>query len=106
MALKDVLTLLLVVLIWAFNFIVIATGLHHFPPLLFSALRFLLASVPAAFIVGRGNVPIQAILGVGVTIGILQFSFLFVGMYMGAPPGLSSLVLQSQALFTTILATL
>ncbi|NJP82034.1 EamA family transporter, partial [Streptomyces sp. AA8] len=43
----------LVAAVWGVNFVVIDVGLDHFPPLLFSALRFLAAAVPAVFLVGR-----------------------------------------------------
>lgn len=35
----------LVAAVWGVNFTVIEVGLDHFPPLLFSALRFLVAAV-------------------------------------------------------------
>ena len=41
---------------------------------------------------------------VGVAIGVVKFSLLFIGMDVGMPAGLASLVLQAQALFTVVLA--
>lgn len=46
----------LVTAIWGVNFVIIEVGLDHFPPLLFSALRFLVAALPAVFFVGRPKV--------------------------------------------------
>ena len=40
---RDLLLALAVVFVWGVNFVVIEVGLENFPPLLFSALRFLLA---------------------------------------------------------------
>jgi O-acetylserine/cysteine efflux transporter len=95
---------LLVAAIWGVNFVVIDIGLQEFPPLLFSALRFLLAAVPAVFFVGRPQVPWRWVIAVGVALGIMKFSLLFVGMNIGMPPGLASLVLQGQAVFTMLFA--
>ncbi|MFI8364070.1 EamA family transporter [Streptomyces sp. NPDC085612] len=94
----------LVAAVWGFNFVVIEIGLDHFPPLLLSALRFLVAALPAVFFVGRPKVAWKWILGVGVALGIAKFGLLFTGMDAGMPAGLSSLVLQVQAVFTAALA--
>ncbi|MDF9817048.1 EamA family transporter [Streptomyces sp. SPB162] len=95
---------LLVAAIWGANFVVIDVGLQAFPPLLFSALRFLLAALPAVFFVGRPQVPWRWVIAVGVVLGIMKFSLLFVGMHVGLPPGIASLVLQGQAVFTMLFA--
>ncbi|MEU6848321.1 EamA family transporter [Streptomyces sp. NPDC046716] len=94
----------LVAALWGVNFVVIDIGLAHFPPLLFCALRFLLAALPAVFLVGRPCVPWRWILGLGLALGVGKFGLLFVGMNAGMPAGLSSLVLQVQAVFTALLA--
>ncbi|MFJ4774938.1 EamA family transporter [Streptomyces sp. NPDC088762] len=96
----------LVAAVWGFNFVVIEIGLGHFPPLLLSALRFLVAALPAVFFVGRPKVAWKWILGVGAALGIAKFGLLFTGMAAGMPAGLSSLVLQIQAVFTAVLAAL
>ncbi|MFE5625020.1 EamA family transporter [Streptomyces virginiae] len=94
----------LVAAVWGFNFVVIEIGLDHFPPLLLSALRFLVAALPAVFFVGRPKVAWKWIAGVGIALGIAKFGLLFTGMDAGMPAGLSSLVLQIQAVFTAVLA--
>ncbi|MEV6586441.1 EamA family transporter [Streptomyces acidicola] len=94
----------LVAAVWGVNFTVIEIGLDHFPPLLFSALRFLVAALPAVFFVGRPKVAWKWILGVGLALGVAKFGLLFVGMDAGMPAGLSSLVLQIQAVFTALIA--
>ncbi|WP_066938053.1 EamA family transporter [Streptomyces sp. NBRC 110611] len=90
--------------VWGVNFVVIEVGLGHFPPLLFSALRFLAAALPAVFFVGRPCVPWRWIVTVGLALGVGKFGLLFVGMHEGMPAGLSSLVLQVQSVFTAVLA--
>jgi O-acetylserine/cysteine efflux transporter len=94
----------LVAAVWGVNFTVIEVGLDHFPPLLFSALRFLVAAVPAVFFVGRPKVAWKWIVAVGLALGVAKFGLLFIGMDAGMPAGLSSLVLQIQAVFTAIVA--
>ncbi|MFJ9676740.1 EamA family transporter [Streptomyces sp. NPDC101194] len=94
----------LVAAVWGVNFVVIEIGLGHFPPLLFSALRFLVAALPAVFLVGRPKVAWKWIVGVGLVLGVAKFGLLFIGMDRGMPAGLSSLVLQVQAVFTALFA--
>ncbi|MEV8595330.1 EamA family transporter [Streptomyces sp. NPDC052012] len=99
-----VLLAVLVAAVWGVNFTVIEIGLDHFPPLLFSALRFLAAALPAVFLVGRPKVAWTWVVAVGLTLGVAKFGLLFVGMDAGMPAGLSSLVLQVQAVFTALFA--
>ncbi|WP_329198472.1 EamA family transporter [Streptomyces sp. NBC_01435] len=94
----------LVAAVWGVNFVVIELGLAHFPPLLFSALRFLVAALPAVFFVGRPKVAWKWTVGVGLALGVAKFGLLFIGMDRGMPAGLSSLVLQVQAVFTALFA--
>ncbi|BBD07399.1 EamA family transporter [Desulfovibrio ferrophilus] len=101
---RDLVLALVVAVVWGFTFVVIEVGLESFPPLLFSALRFFAAAVPAVFFVRRGNVPWSVIVSVGLVFGAGYFGLLFVGMERGVPAGLSSLVVQIQAAFTAILA--
>ncbi|MFG2589210.1 EamA family transporter [Streptomyces sp. NPDC048438] len=96
----------LVAAVWGVNFVVVEVGLAHFPPLLFSALRFLVAALPAVFFVGRPTVAWKYVVGVGLALGVAKFGLLFIGMDRGMPAGLSSLVLQVQAVFTALFAAL
>lgn len=100
---KDGLLALLVVVAWGINFVVIKVGLHNMPPLLLAGLRFLLVAFPAVFFVARPKVPLNLLLGYGLTISFGQFAFLFCAIKFGMPAGLASLVLQAQAFFTIIL---
>lgn len=104
MGLIDIALLVLVAAVWGFNFVVIKIGIANFPPILFSALRFLFAAVPLVFFLPRPAVPWRLILGIGFVLGVVKFSFLFIGMDVGLSAGLASLLLQSQAFFTIMLA--
>ncbi|MGP3984841.1 EamA family transporter [Streptomyces sp. KR80] len=92
--------------VWGLNFVVIEIGLDHFPPLLFNALRFLVAALPAVFFIRRPPVAWRWIVAVGLVLGGVKFGLLFTGMHLGMPAGLSSLVVQVQAVFTAIVAAL
>ncbi|TRX76038.1 EamA family transporter [Pseudomonas mangiferae] len=104
MPVPHILLALLVTLIWGVNFVVIKVGLHDFPPLLFCALRFALAALPLLILRGPMPAPFWRIVQIGVLLGVVKFGLLFVGMHLGMPAGLSSLVLQSQVFFTVLIA--
>lgn len=97
---------LLVVLVWGVNFAVIKTGVADVPPLFLGALRFILAALPAIFLLRPPKLPLKLYLLYGMTISVGQFAFLFTAIHLGMPTGLASLVLQSQAFFTMIFAAL
>jgi O-acetylserine/cysteine efflux transporter len=101
---RDLLLALAVVFAWGVNFVVTEVGLEDFPPLLFSALRFFFAAVPAILLLGRPRVAWRYVIGVGLALGVAKFGLLFIAMNSGVPAGLASLVLQCQVFFTVLLA--
>ncbi|WP_191831618.1 EamA family transporter [Pseudomonas fluorescens] len=104
MPLKDLLLALVVIVVWGVNFVVIKVGLDGLPPMLLGALRFALVAFPAMLLVKRPQLPWCWLIAYGATISLGQFAFLFEAMNNGMPPGLASLVLQSQAFFTLFFA--
>jgi len=102
---KDLLIASVVIVAWGVNFVVIKLGLHGVPPMLLGALRFALAAVPVVF-VKRPQIPLRWLFAYSLTISLGQFALLFYGMYVGMPAGLASLVLQAQAFFTLIFASM
>lgn len=102
---RDVALAILVAAVWGVNFVVIHVGLDSMPPLLFCAVRFGVAALPAVFLVGRPKAPWRWVIATGVALGVVKFSLLFAGMAAGLPAGLSALVLQSQVVFTLVFAT-
>ena len=106
MPFNDLLAALLVVLVWGVNFVVIKWGVSDLPPLLLGALRFMLAALPAGWLIARPALPWRYVLAYGLTMGVGQFGLLFSAMAYGMPAGLASVVLQSQAFFTLLLAGL
>ncbi len=101
---RDIALVLLVVTIWGSNFVVIKLGLRGMPPLLFTSLRFLFAAFPLVFIRKRPSIPFGLLLAWGTAQFAIQFALLFVGIKLGMPAGLASLVIQLQAFFTIALA--
>lgn len=95
---------LAVVAVWGTNFVVIRVALDDLPPLLFAALRFTFAFLPAALFIRRPDVRWQALAAYGVLIGFGQFGLLYIAMRSDISPGLASLVVQSQVFFTIGLA--
>ncbi len=100
-------TLLLIVLvtaIWGFNFIVIKVGVAGVPPLFLAGCRFVLSALPAVFFVKKPEAPQWRLAAYGLLLGLGEFGFLFTALKLGAPAGLSSVILQFQAFFTALLA--
>ncbi|REL27808.1 O-acetylserine/cysteine exporter [Thalassotalea euphylliae] len=106
MSLKDSLLAFVIVAIWGFNFIVIAWGLAHMPPLMMGAGRFLFVGVIGCLLVKRPNIKLRWLALYALTLCFGQFALLFCAIAFGMPAGLASLVLQSQALFTIVLSAL
>ncbi len=106
MPLRHTLLALLTVAIWGCNFVVIRWGLDEFPPILFGTLRFALAALPLVFFFKLPRTHWRAVAIYGVLQFVVQFGCLFSAVALGMPPGLTSLVVQSQALYTVVLAAL
>lgn len=104
MSLRDVALAFLVVAVWGTNFVVIKAGLRDLPPFLFALLRFLFSAVPFVFFLPRPRTPWRWIVLYGALIGAGQFGFLYYAMGSDISPGLASLVIQSQAIFTIALS--
>ena len=97
---RDFALILAVVTLWGFSFVPIKVGLTEIPPFALAALRFLFAAVPLVFFVRPPRIPLRFVIAYGIGIGICQFGLLFLGMKLGMPAGLSSLVIQLQVFFT------
>lgn len=106
MTTKHTLLALLVVTIWGMNFVVIDAGLADVPPLVFLALRFLVVALPAVFFIKPPPIGWRNILAIGAVLSLGQFTLLYVALALGMPPGLASLLLQTQVLMTVGISAL
>jgi O-acetylserine/cysteine efflux transporter len=104
MTVRDIGLALLVIVIWGLNFVAIKWGVAEVSPFLLTALRYIGCVLPAIFFVRRPNVSWRILIAYGLTVGVLQFSFLFTAIRLGMPAGLASLVMQMQVFFTMGLA--
>ncbi|WP_246165056.1 EamA family transporter [Pigmentiphaga aceris] len=100
---KDYLCALAVVLIWGSNFVVMKLGLQGLSPMMLGTLRYICASLVFIPFVRRSTVPWRWLLVCGM-LAFGQFVFLFVGLKVGMTAGIASLVMQTQAFFTIVLA--
>jgi len=103
---RDIALALGVVVIWGLNFIAIKWSVAEIPPFLLTALRYVGCAFPAVFFIKRPKVGWPIMLAYGLSVGVLQFSFLFTAIQLGMPAGLASLVMQMQVFFTMGLAVL
>jgi EamA-like transporter family. len=103
---RHILYAVFIALIWGSNFTAIKLSYESFTPFFLLFIRFTLSCIPLIFFVPRPKANFKDIVLIALFLWIGQFSFLFVGMYMGAPAGLTSLILQSQTIFTMILSVL
>jgi len=105
-SLKHSLLALLVVVIWGGNFVVIDVGQEDVPPLLFLALRFTAVCLPAVFFLKPPGIGWRQIVLIGAFLSFGQFALLYLALALGMPPGLASLLLQTQVIFSLAVAAL
>jgi O-acetylserine/cysteine efflux transporter len=101
---RDTLLALAVMAIWGTNFVVIRWGLDEFPPLAFACVRFFFSAVPAMFFLKRPGTAWRYLVAYGVLLGAGQFGLLFLAMNGDISPGLASLIIQMQVVFTIALS--
>ena len=101
---RDLALTLAIVALWGFSFVPIKLGLRELPPFAMAAFRFLFAAIPLVFFINPPRMPWRYVAAYGFFIGVCQFGLLFLGMKLGMPAGLSSLVIQVQIFFTIGLA--
>lgn len=106
MSLRHSLLAILVVVIWGANFVVIDAGQADVPPLLFLAMRFFVVCVPAIFFLKPPSIGWRQMLLVGGFLSLGQFALLYLALALGMPPGLASLLLQTQVMFSLVVAAL
>jgi O-acetylserine/cysteine efflux transporter len=101
----DVSLAVLVAVIWGLGFIGSRIALDEFSPALMTALRFAVAAVPCLF-VRKPDVSWPLLIAISGTLFLGQFLAQAYAIAHGVPVGLTSVVVQSQALFTIGFAAL
>jgi O-acetylserine/cysteine efflux transporter len=103
---RDLAFLLLINLIWGFNLIASKVGVQHFPPVLFTALRFtVLALCLLPFLRWHAGRMLQLCVA-AVLSGGLQFALLFTGLRLTPHVGSVAIATQLGVPFTTLMSVL
>ena len=89
----------MVAVIWGLAFVASRIALDEFSPALMTTLRFAIAALPC-LLVPRPKVPWPVLIAISFTLFLGQFLAQAYGIAHGVPVGLSSVIVQSQALFT------
>lgn len=95
----------LVATIWGVAFVMSRVGLDSFSAPQLTLLRFVVAAVTVVWL-PRPKIPWLALIAIGLTLFTGQFLLQFFGIAGGMPPGLTAVVVQTQALFTVLFAAL
>jgi O-acetylserine/cysteine efflux transporter len=101
----DVCIAVLVAVIWGLAFVASRIALNEFSPELMTTLRFAIAAVPCLF-VKKPDVSWPLLIAISLTLFLGQFLSQAFAIAHGVPVGLSSVIVQSQALFTIGFAAL
>jgi O-acetylserine/cysteine efflux transporter len=101
----DVCLAVLVAVIWGLAFVASRIALDEFSPELMTTLRFAIAAVPCLF-VRKPDVSWPLLVAISFTLFLGQFLAQAYGIAHGVPVGLTSVIVQSQALFTIAFAVI
>src|SRR3954467_5218335 len=101
----DVGLAIMVAVIWGLAFVASRIALDEFSPSLMTALRFAVAGVPCLF-VRKPDVSWPLLIAISSTLFLGQFLAQAYGIAHGVPVGLTSVIVQSQALFTIAFAVI
>ncbi|HVX78890.1 MAG TPA: EamA family transporter [Bradyrhizobium sp.] len=99
----DVCLAVLVAVIWGLAFVASRLALDELSPALMTTLRFAIAALPCLFL-RKPDVSWPLLIGTSFTLFLGQFLAQAYGIAHGVPVGLSSVIVQSQALFTVAFA--
>ncbi|MFB9264970.1 EamA family transporter [Bradyrhizobium erythrophlei] len=102
----DVGIAVMVAVIWGLAFVASRLALDELPPELMTALRFGIAAVPCLFLPKPKQVSWPLLIAISFTLFLGQFLAQSIAIAHGMPVGLTSVIVQSQALFTIGFAAL
>ena len=101
----DICIAVIVAVIWGLAFVASRIALNELSPALMTALRFTIAAAPC-LVVPRPKVSWPVLIAISFTLFFGQFLAQAYGIANGVPVGLTSVIVQSQALFTIALAAM
>src|ERR1700687_5014792 len=101
----DVFLAVMVAVIWGLAFVASRIALDEFSPALMTALRFAIAAVPCLF-VRKPKISWPLLIAISFTLFLGQFLAQSYAIALGVPVGLTSVIVQSQALFTIAFAVI
>lgn len=99
---RDLLSALLVVIIWGTNFVAMKVGLRSLTPFQMGAARYVFAILPLILFVKPPKLAPKWVIAYGLSQGVGQFGFLFLSLKVGMSASLASVILQTQVFFTAI----
>jgi O-acetylserine/cysteine efflux transporter len=101
----DVCLAVLVAVIWGLAFVASRIALDELSPELMTTLRFAIAAIPCLF-VRKPEISWPLLIAISFTLFLGQFLAQAYGIARGVPVGLTSVIVQSQALFTIAFAAI
>jgi len=102
---RDLVLVLIICLAWAGNFLSSAYALREIPPVLFTALRFVMLALPLLYWMKRpapGQWP--RLIAVGLCVGVLHFALSFTALKLAGDLSSPAIVMQSYVPMTALLA--
>lgn len=99
----DIFLAVLVAVIWGLGFVASRLALDDLSPSMMTALRFAIAAVPCLFI-RKPKVSWSILIAISLTLFLFQFLAQSYAIAENVPVGLTSVIVQSQALFTIAFA--
>jgi len=102
---RDLALVLIICLAWAGNFLSSAYALREIPPVLFTALRFVMLALPLLYWMKRpapGQWP--RLIAVGLCVGVLHFALSFTALKLAGDLSSPAIVMQSYVPMTALLA--
>lgn len=102
----DLVLVLIANLAWAFNFIAGKVGVEHFPPFLFTTLRFSLVLLLLLPFLRPIPGKVWPMLQIGLVLGVGHFSLMFAGLNAAGDVSSIAIIAQLYVPFSTILAVI
>lgn len=93
---------ILITLIWGFNFVVIKWGIESIDPITMTTLRFFFTAIPLIFFIKKPAVPLFSVALYGVLFGIGLWGVVNMAITLGMTAGMASLLLQTSAFLSVI----